>query len=101
LASIEGDGVIADPVEVAVLPREDDGPAGCADPVCAEAIIEAAAFAGDPVDSRRPVKTAPITADRLGGMVIGHDEEDIGASNGPADPKTAPGQGKGQRGQAG
>ncbi len=89
LASVEGDGVVADPVEVTVFPGQDDRPARGADAVRAEAVLEADALAGDPVDPRRPVESAPVAADGLGGVVVGHDEQDVGPPRRPDIDRTA------------
>ena len=65
-------------VLVAVLAREDAGPAGRADRVDAEAGIQAHALLGDAVEVRRLVDPAAIGADGVRRMVVGHDVENVG-----------------------
>ena len=79
LAAVEDLGVVAQAVEVAVLSRQDDGPARGADAVRAEAVVEPDALAGDAVHGRRRVEPAPVAAHGLGRVVVGHDEEDVRA----------------------
>ena len=67
-----------DAVLVAVLAGEDGGAAGRADRVGAEAVGEAHAAVGDAVDVRRLVDAAAVGGDGVGGVVVGHDEEDVG-----------------------
>ena len=67
-----------DAVLVAVLAGEDRGAAGRADGVGAEAVGEAHAAVGDAVDVRRLVDAAAVGGDGVGGVIVGHDEEDVG-----------------------
>ena len=61
------------PVDMAVLPRQDGRPARCADGVRAETISQPQAVRRNPVNVRRPGNGAAVRADRMGGMVVGHD----------------------------
>ena len=69
---------VLDAVSVGVLAGEDRRPAGRADGVGHEAVGEPHALRGDAVDLRGRVDLRAVAADRLGGVVVGHDEEDIG-----------------------
>ena len=67
-----------DAVDVVVGAGEDGGPAGGADAVGAEAVVEAHALVGDAVEVGGAVDAAPVAAHGVGGVVVGHDEEDVG-----------------------
>ena len=67
-----------DAVLVAVLAGEDRGAAGRADGVGAEAVGEAHAAVGDAVDVRRLIDAAAVGRDGMGGVIVGHDEENVG-----------------------
>ncbi len=71
-----------DAVLMAVLAGENGGAAGRADGIGAEAIGEAHAAVGDAVDVRRLVDAAAVGGDGVGGMIVGHDVDDVG--RGPA-----------------
>lgn len=64
---------------MAVLAREDDRAAGTADGVRAEGIVEEHPFRGEPIEVRGLDQVAAVGADRVVGVVIAHDEHDIGA----------------------
>ena len=66
---------------MAVLAGEHRGAAGPADRVGHEAAVEPHPLPGQPVDVRRldqPARVA-VGADGLVGMVVGEDEDDVGA----------------------
>ena len=98
LGAVESHGVVPHAVEVAVLAGQDDGPAGGADAVSAEAVVEAHALGRDAVDVRGPVDAAPVTTDSLRSVVVGHDEQDVRPLPGASPP--AERQRHGQRGRA-
>jgi hypothetical protein len=64
-------------VLVAVLAGEDGGAAGSADGVDGVTAVEADAFFGDAIDIWCFVDLAAVSADGVGGVVVGHDEEDV------------------------
>ena len=102
LRPVKNLGVVAYPVEMAVLSSEDSGPARSAYPVGAKAVVNPHPFPGDPVDVRGPVEAASITADGLCGVVVRHDEDDIGRGRGEGDlaEESISAEGAGQRRQA-
>ena len=68
-------------VGLRILAGDDAGPAGCADGVVAVDPVETHPVLGQGVDVGRgiqPGQAAAVSADGLGGMIIGHDEQDIG-----------------------
>ena len=78
LGAIEGveDG---DAIFVAVFAGEDGGAAGCADGIFDETIAEAHAFPGEAIHVGSDVDLAAVGADGVGGVIIGHDKEDVWA----------------------
>ncbi len=65
--------------EVPVLAGEDGGAAGRADRVGDEGVAEQHALGGQPVDVRRLVDARAVGADGVGRVVVGEDQQDIGA----------------------
>lgn len=65
-----------------VRSREDRGATRCTDRVGAEAIVEAHASVGDTIEVGGLVDSAAVTTHGVGGMVVGHDKEDVGAVGG-------------------
>ena len=51
----------------------------CTERVGDEAVVEAPAVFGDLVDTRRPIDDGPVGADRVRGVIVGQDEDDVGA----------------------
>ena len=82
LRPVKNVGVVANAMEMAVLSSEDGGPARGAYPVGAKAVVEPHASPSDPVDVRGLVEAAPIAADGLRGVVVGHDEDNVGRGRG-------------------
>ena len=78
LGAVEGVPVIPHPIEVAVFSGEQYCPAGRADGVGDKAVFKQSPLFRQPVDMRRCNQLAAIAADRLLGMVVRHDEEDVG-----------------------
>ncbi len=78
LASVEALRDEVRPVQVAVLPRQDRRPARRADRVGHERVAEQHPLARDPINVRRLVDLRPVRADRMGSVVVGHDEQDVG-----------------------
>ena len=67
-------------VGLRILPRYDARPTRRADRVVTEDPVEAHPFARQAVEVRRGIQrreTAPITSETLGGVVVGHDEENV------------------------
>jgi tRNA nucleotidyltransferase (CCA-adding enzyme) len=62
---------------MAVLSGKDNGPAGRTDAVCAKTVCEADALVCDPVDIRRAIDPAAVSAHSMCGMIIRHDKNDI------------------------
>jgi hypothetical protein len=89
-------------MEMAVLSSEDGGPAGGAYPVGAKAVFKPYALPGDPVDVQSFVEATSITADGLRGVVVRHDEDDIGWGRGEglSAGESISAEGAGQRRQA-
>ena len=83
LGAVEGVPVVAHAVDMAVFPGEEDGPAGSADGIGDETVLEQGAFPCQPVDVRCFDKCASIAADGLLGMVVRHDKEDVGLLRNP------------------
>jgi hypothetical protein len=77
LAAVKFDCIVDDAVEMAVFAGQDYGPAGCAYSICAKAIIEAHTLSGKPVEVRRFVDFAAVTAYSVCGVVICHNEYDV------------------------
>ena len=78
LRTVEGIPVVAHAVEVAVFSCEQNCPAGRADGVGDEAVFEQRPLFRQPVDVRRADERAAVAADGLLGVVVRHDEEDVG-----------------------
>ncbi len=102
LPAVEDRGVVDDAVAMAVLAGQQNRPAGPADRVRAEAVDESDAVPGQPVDMRRPVQAPVVAGERLEGVVVGHDEEDVGPSvPSPAGGRDPAAQARGQGGRSG
>lgn len=71
-----------DAVLVTVLTGEDGGAGGGADGVGHEAVGEAGSLGGKAVDVGCAVDAAAVGGDGVGGVVVGHDEQDVGAGGG-------------------
>ena len=72
-------------VDVAVLSGEQRGPAGRADRIGAEGVLEDHALRGEAVERGRGVERGQASAvgsERVRGMVVGHDEQDVGLVGG-------------------
>lgn len=65
--------------EVGVEAGHDDAAAGGADGVSDEAVGEAGAALGEAIDVGGFVDLAAVGADGVGGVIVGHDEDDVGA----------------------
>ena len=68
------------PVHVVVGARQDRRTARCADRVRAEGCVHAHAAIGNPIEVGSSVDTTAIRRDRVGGVVVRHDEEEVGTS---------------------
>ena len=80
LALIEA-GKFVDAVDVRVFAGPDNGPTGRADGVGDEGVGKAHAFAGETVEVGRWgdfCEASAVCADGVGGVVVRHDEEDVG-----------------------
>ena len=62
---------------MAIFAGEDGRAAGGTERVGAEAVFKPNALAGDPVDVRGGVDRAAVATDRVRGVVVGHDEDDV------------------------
>lgn len=82
LGTVEHIPVVAQSVQMAVFSRQHDRPARGADGVGYKALVEADALPGNAVDIGRLDQRTPIAADGLGGVIVGHDEQDVGLSGG-------------------
>jgi hypothetical protein len=71
--------VVVEAVPVGILPGEDDRPARAADRIGHERPVEPHALPRDPVDVRGldEFPVVAVGADRLVGMVVGIDEDDV------------------------
>ena len=78
LRAVELVAVLAEAVDVAVLACEDDRAGWPADGVGDVTAVEAHAAIGDAVDVGGLVAVGAVGADGLVGVVVGHDEEDVG-----------------------
>ena len=67
-----------DTVDVVVGAGQDAGPARLAQGVGAEAVVESHPLSSDAVEVGGLVDAAAITAHGVGGVIVGHDEEDVG-----------------------
>ena len=65
-------------VDMVVGLGEDRRPARGTDRIRAEARIEAHAAVGEPIEVWRRVDLRAVGRDRMSGMVIAHDEDDVG-----------------------
>src|SRR5262249_23134844 len=76
LAAVEAveDG---DAVHVGIFAGEDGRPAGGADGIGDQATVEAHPLPGDAVDLRCLVDFAAVGADGVGGVIVGHDVQDV------------------------
>lgn len=79
LRSVEGIAVGHQAVGVAVLTRQHGGPAGRADGIAAETPVEDHTLGSDAVDVGGLVDDRAVRADRLHGVVVGEDENDVGS----------------------
>ena len=77
LRAVEVDPVVDDAVDMAVFSSEDDGPAGSADRVGAEAVVKSHAPLGDAIEVGRFVDFAAVATHGVRGVVVGHDEDDV------------------------
>ena len=80
LIPVEGVPIIHEAILVAVLAGLDYRPAGSANRIGAKAIDEKHAFGRQLIDVRGRIdgfQPAVVSPDRMGGMIIGEDENDI------------------------
>src|SRR5438105_5857047 len=68
-----------DAVDMAVFPRENRSAAWSANGINDETVHEPHPLPGNAVNVRSFIDLAPISADRMGRMVIGHDEQNVRA----------------------
>ena len=68
--------------QVGVEPGHDDAAAGGADGVGDEAVGKAHAAGGEAIDVGGLIDLAAVGADGVGGVVVRHDEEDVGSAGG-------------------
>ncbi len=78
LRSVELKRVVPHTVEMTVFSGQDDSPAGGADAVSAEAVLESYPFCGDAVDVGCLVDPASVTAHGMRGVIVRHDEQNVG-----------------------
>jgi len=78
LRAVKPQRVVPHSVEMTVFTGQDDSPAGRADAVGAEAVLESNSLGGDAVDVGRRVDPASVTAHGMRGVVVRHDEQDVG-----------------------
>ena len=67
------------PVDVVVGPAQDGRPARAANRIGAKTIIETHSLGRDPIQIGGLVDAAAVTAHRVGGVVVGHDKQNIGS----------------------
>ena len=82
LVPVKGVSVVHEAIFMAVLSAHDDGAGGTADGVGAERVFEEHAVSGELVDFRGGVdgfEPAIVGADGVGGVVVGEEEDDVGA----------------------
>ena len=79
LRAVEHHRVVDLPVTMAVLPGQQHRPAGSTDRIGAETTLEAHPPRRQPVDVGGAVNHAAIGADGLVAVIVGHDENDVGA----------------------
>ena len=84
--------VAENPVEMAVLARQNGGAAGTADGVADKRVVEDGPLVRDPVEVGRLVQGAVIRPDQLLGMVVAVDEEDVRSPLGTLRPRQDRGQ---------
>ncbi|MNL45876.1 hypothetical protein D3C87_1685530 [compost metagenome] len=77
LCAVEHLGIIGKAVEVAVFPGKNGCSGGAANRIGYKAVVEQHPFIGNPVQVRRLNQLTAISAHRLNGMVICHDEHNI------------------------
>src|SRR5688572_5318591 len=63
---------------MAVLARQNRSTTWSANRVCDKAVVETHSFASDSVNLRCLVDLAPVGADRVRSMIIGHDQKNVG-----------------------
>jgi hypothetical protein len=74
---------VENPISLGVLPGDDAGPGGRADRVVGERAGEAHPASRQRIDVGcriEPGQAPPVGPDGLGGVVVGHDEQDVRAS---------------------
>ena len=69
-------------VGVRILPRQERRPAGRADRVGDERVGELGTVRGEPIEMRGGVDLRAVAGDRMLGMVVGEDEDDVGTPRG-------------------
>ena len=79
LVPVEDVAVLQVPVGVGVQPGQHRRAARSADRVPAEAVLEEHALARQPIDVRRHVARPAVGGDRVGGVVVAEDEDDVRA----------------------
>ena len=67
---------------VRILPTEKRDAAGCADGILGDGVFEAAALARQAIQMRRLNIRMPLAPQRLGVVLVGNDEEDVGLGHG-------------------
>ena len=79
LAPVKLIPIVAHTVQVAVFSGQNRGPAGCAKTISTKGVFKAHSFLCQSVDVGRFVNFASVGTDSIGGVIIGHDENDIGS----------------------
>ena len=83
LVTVEGARIVREAVHMAVLAREDAGPRGTRDGVGDVAVLEEHALTRQTVEVGGFDQQAAVTAHGLRGVVVGHHNDDVGASGVP------------------
>ena len=78
LRTVEPVAVYHQPVGVTVLAGQDRRTAGRTNRIAAETPVQRDAFGGNPVDVRGGIDSGSVGADRLNGVVIGKNKQDVG-----------------------
>ena len=78
LGSVEPQSVVENSVQMAVLAGQDHGPARSANRVRHQSPVEPHPLSGDPIQVGRVVDHRAVCAERLIGMIVRENEEDVG-----------------------
>ena len=79
LGAVEAGKIIDLSIEVGVFAGQHDGPAGGTDRIADKAVAKNQPFPPDAIQMRRLNEATVIGTHGLEGVIIGHDEENVGA----------------------